>query len=56
MLRSLLGGQDEAAGLTLAVSDEKGPVSSLVEEGVGSLAGDEAVVVAHFALWLTINW
>lgn len=43
----LLCRQDEAARLTLAISEEKSAVSALVENRVGSLAGDEAMVVAH---------
>ena len=42
-----LGREYEAAGLALTVPQQERPVASLVEDGVGPLAGDEAVVVAH---------
>ena len=42
-----LGREYEAARLALAVPQQERPVASLVEDGVGPLAGDEAVVVAH---------
>ena len=42
-----LGREYEAARLALTVPQQERPVASLVEDGVGPLAGDEAVVVAH---------
>ena len=46
-MRHSLGRQDEAARLTLAISDEKSSVSAIVENGVSSLARNQTVVVTH---------
>lgn len=42
-----LGRQDETARLALAVPDKERPIPSLVEYGIGSFTGNQAVVVTH---------